>query len=134
MDISKFLSKVIGIYLIIMSLAMLINLPQFINSVNTLIHDAPLMFVTGCFTSILGILMVVSHNSWQWNWRVVITIFAWLILLKGVSIILFPQFIDRTAILFMQDTNVVYGTAGFDFVLGLLLCYFGYSHRIPHCK
>ena len=128
MDISKFLSKVIGIYLIIVSLAMLVNMPQFIKSVHNLIHDEPSMCVAGFVTCILGVLMVVSHNIWQWNWRMVITLFSWLVLLKGISIIFYPQFIGNTAILFMHNTHVTYSAAIIDLALGLLLCYFSYHH------
>lgn len=127
MDVSKFLSKAIGIYLIIVSIAMLVNMHQFIVNVNNLVNNAPLMFVTGFFTLILGILMVLSHNIWQWNWRVIITIIAWISLLKGASIILYPQFIDKSTILFIQNINIAYIAAGFDFVLGVLLTYFGFK-------
>lgn len=127
MDVSKFLSKAIGIYLIIVSIAMLVNMHQFTVNVNNLVNNAPLMFVTGFFTLILGILMVLSHNIWQWNWRVIITIIAWISLLKGASIILYPQFIDKSTILFIQNINIAYIAAGFDFVLGVLLTYFGFK-------
>lgn len=128
MAVSKFLSKVIGIYLIIVSIALLVNMQQFINLVNTLINDAPLMFVSGFFTLILGILMVVSHNIWQWNWRVLITIISWLTLFKGASIVLYPQFIDSMTILFVGSMNIAYIAAGMDLVLGVVLCYFGFRH------
>jgi len=127
MDISKFLSKVIGIYLIIVSLAMLINMHQFISYVNSLISDTPVLFVTGVFTLILGLFMVVSHNIWQWNWRVIITIFSWIALLKGASIVLCPQFIDKTTLLFVQNINIAYIAAGFDLIIGILLSYFGFK-------
>src|SRR5437867_102293 len=108
MDVSKFLSKVIGVYLIIISIVMFVNMPQFITYVKSLINDTSLLFVTGFFTLILGLLMVVSHNIWQWNWRVIVTIFAWIVLLKGASIILYPQFIDKTTLLFTQNMNIAY--------------------------
>jgi hypothetical protein len=128
MDISKFLSKVVGIYLMIVSIAMFLNMPQFIIHVNSLINDPPLLFVTGFFTLILGILMVVSHHIWQWNWRVIITIFAWIVLLKGASIIFYPQFIDKTTLLFIHHLDATYVGAGFDFVIGILLSYVGFKH------
>ena len=74
MDVSKFLSKAIGIYLVIVSVAMLVNTQQFITYVNGLINDAPLLFVTGFFTLVLGIVMVVSHNIWVNEWIVAVTI------------------------------------------------------------
>lgn len=126
MDISKFLSKVVGIYLVIISLVMLINMPQFLANINKLIHDATLMFVCGFFTIIIGILMVVSHNIWQWHWRVIITIIGWLSLVKGVSLLFYPQFIDSVSMHFIQNIPIAYATACLDLVLGLILLYVGY--------
>ena len=127
-DISKILSKVIGIYFIIVSTAMLVDMHQFIGYVNELVNNAPLMFVTGFFTIIIGILMVVSHNIWRWNWRIIITFIGWLTLLKGVSIIYYPKFIDKTTALLMQNTTIGYSAASINFALGLLLCFLGWHH------
>lgn len=127
MDISKFLAKVIGIYLIIVSIAFFINMGNMINVLKDLINDVPLMFVTGFFTLILGILMVVSHNIWQLNWRVIITIISWLTFLKGASIILYPYIIDKITFLFIQNGTFAYISIGFDFVIGILLSYCGFK-------
>jgi hypothetical protein len=127
MNTSKFLSKVIGLYLILISSAMLIDMNQFIASVTQMINDAPLLTVCGYFTVILGLLLVVSHNIWEWHWRVIITLFAWLVLIKGTSLIFFPQFIDSASMMFLQNIHVAYGTAGFDLILGILLAYLGFK-------
>ena len=126
MDVSKFLSKVIGVYLVIISIVMITNMHQFTVNITKLINDEPLMFVTGFFTLILGVLVVISHNVWQWNWRVIITIIAWISLFKGTTILLCPQLIDKTTIIFVQHTKVAYIAAGIDLALGLLLSYFGF--------
>jgi hypothetical protein len=125
MERSKFLSKVIGIYLVIVSIAMFINMPQFLSAINGMINDTPLMFTLGFIILILGILMVVSHNIWQWHWRVLITIIAWLILLKGVGILFYPQFIDQMTRQFTQNMNIAYASTMVDFLLGLLFCWLG---------
>lgn len=127
MDISKFLAKVIGVYLIIISIAMLMNLQQIMQMFSTFIYNSPIAFVAGCFTLIFGLLLVVRHNIWIWNWRVIITILGWIILLKGASIVLFPQFVDKSTMLFAQNINIAYLSVGLDFILGVLLSYFGFK-------
>lgn len=127
MDTSKFLAKVLGGYLIIVSTAMIVNMPQFITNVNNLINNAGLMLVSGFFTLIIGLLMVMSHNVWQWNWRVIITIFGWLALLKGASLVIYPQFLDQLSLLFISNTNAAFIGAGIDLILGLVLSYFGFK-------
>jgi hypothetical protein len=39
---------------------------------------------------IIGLLIVVSHNIWVKDYRVVITIFGWLSLVKGIAYMAFP--------------------------------------------
>lgn len=127
MNVSKFLGKVIGIYMILVSIAALINMPQFANMVSDLLNNTSLMYVSGFFTLIIGILLVVSHNIWEWSWRLIITIISWLILLKGASIIFYPQFIDKTSTLFAQNTGFAYGVVIFDLIIGLILISFGFK-------
>lgn len=127
MDVSKFLGKVIGIYLIILSISLFCGMNAFITYINSIINDMPLMFVTGFFTLIIGLLMVVSHNIWQWNWRVIITIISWITLFKGASIVLCPHFLDRATLLFTQNVSFAYGVTGFDFIIGVVLCYFAFK-------
>lgn len=127
MDTSKFLAKVIGIYETIISIAMLVNMHQFTNNISGLLNNAPLMLIVGSFTLILGVLLVVSHNIWQWNWRIIITIIAWIVLLKGASIVLYPHALDKLTILFIQNMIFAYTIASIDFILGIILIYFGFK-------
>ncbi|VEB32780.1 hypothetical protein [Legionella cherrii] len=127
MDTSKFLSKVLGIYLIVVSLAILINLHQFTLYVQELLKDGPLMLVLGFWTFTVGLLMVVAHNIWQWSWRLLITIIAWIILLKGANMIFYPHYIDRATLLFVQNNSIAYSAAGFDLIIGIILCYLGFK-------
>ncbi|KTC82270.1 Integral membrane protein (PIN domain superfamily) [Legionella cherrii] len=127
MDTSKFLSKVLGIYLIVVSLAILINLHQFTLYVQELLKDGPLMLILGFWTFTVGLLMVVAHNIWQWSWRLLITIIAWIILLKGANMIFYPHYIDRATLLFVQNNSIAYSAAGFDLIIGIILCYLGFK-------
>lgn len=126
MNNSKFLGKVIGIYLIIVSVMLFTNMQGNIDLINSLMTNAPLMFITGFITLILGLLLVVSHNVWQWNWRVIITLIGWMVLLKGLTILFFPRAIDETTTLFVQNLTVAYSFLGLDFIIGIVLVYFGF--------
>jgi uncharacterized membrane protein len=122
MDKSRFLAKAIGAYLLIVSLSMFINMHSFVHLINEMTRNEPLMFVTGFFTLIIGILLVLSHNVWEWDWRVIITLIAWLTLLKGASIIFHP------AMLYTYTATINYIGATIDVILGIILCYFGFKH------
>lgn len=126
MDVSKFLGKVLGVYLVILSVLMFVDTHQFTVYVTNLLHNPPLMFITGFFTLIIGILLVVGHNIWGWSWRLIITLIGWIVLVKGVSIIVYPHVIDRVTFYFVQDMSLAYASMGTNLVIGLILIYFGF--------
>lgn len=127
MDISKFISKVLGAYLIIISIVMMIDINTMLTFMTGFINDPPLVFITGIFTLLLGILLVATHNIWRWDWRLIITIIAWMVLLKGISVIAVPQFIDNLILLLIKNTYIYYISATIDLFLGILLSYFGFK-------
>lgn len=126
METSKFLAKVIGVYLFIVSIAMLINKQGFLLAVDQLTHDNSAMFIAGFFTIILGILIVIAHNVWQWNWRALITLIGWIGLIKGIAILFYPQIINSSAQIYLHSNTFYYLAACIDLTLGLVLCYFGF--------
>ncbi len=127
MERSIFLSKALGIYLLIVSLSMLINMPYFFIRVQLLMHDPNAMFITGFMTLILGILMVLSHNVWEWSWRVLVTIIAWLTLLKGMSVVACPTYLIDLTNSVSASKATIYSAAVIDLILALVLCYYGFN-------
>lgn len=128
MDLSKFLAKVLGPYLIIVSVLILLQ-GNFTARLEHLLSNADLLFVTGFFTLILGLLMVVAHNHWQKDWTLIITIISWLTLLKGLSLLVYPEHLIRISQYFIYNKVALYLSAGLDIILGLILSYEGYSSR-----
>lgn len=128
MDSSKKLTRILGLYIIIIGFALLINMDLFKTLIQNLIDDKPLMFVTGFFTLILGLIMVVIHNIWQWNWRLLTTLIGWIVLLKGLSLILFPSLIDKLTLIFLQNSMFGYLAAGINILLGFILCYCSFKN------
>jgi len=56
-----------------------------------LVKNRSLMIVFGYFSFVLGLVSVILHNLWTADWRVVITIFGWAALIKGVVAIGFSE-------------------------------------------
>jgi len=115
MDLSIFLDKVIGLYLVIVSIAMLANRKILPKLVKMYVHHEPLFFTEGAFALVIGVLLVVSHNIWTSDWRVIITIIAWLTLAKGVGRLLAPESLAKWA-----GRNFKYFTP-ITFVIGIIL-------------
>jgi len=91
MDLSIFLAKVLGLYFVIGAVICLVKNKDIRKLVDSFADNVGLLYVTGIFTVILGLMMVVSHNIWDNSWRVVITLIGWFILLKGLAWLFLPK-------------------------------------------
>lgn len=128
MELSFFLSKALGFYFLILGFGMMINVNRFRFILLNIIDDAALLFVTGVYALILGILLVVSHNVWTMDWRVIITLVGWGALLKSTLLVLYPSFIMRVSKKWLLNNPAYYITFFIVFVIGIYLIYMGYSH------
>lgn len=126
MPVSKFLSKALGLYFLIISSVMFINMSEFLKHLHALVNDEPVMFLAGFITVILGILMVVAHNFWQWHWRLMITLIAWFTLIKGIVLLVHPVLIQEFSLSWAERLSFAYSGAVLDFVLGLIFLYAGF--------
>lgn len=126
MDISIFLAKVISLYLIILSIAIFINSARFPSMLNEIFVTPANIFMAGILTLIIGILLVVSHNIWQANWRVVITILAWLTFISGIIRVACPQFAFNRLKKMTKGGFVTISVIAL--LIGLFLGYFGFFY------
>jgi len=91
MDTSIFLAQFFGWYMIIMGVIILVRGEAFLEELLKEIEDKGFLLLGGYLTLFLGLGMVILHNIWTEDWRVIITILGWLTLLKGILLIAFSK-------------------------------------------
>lgn len=126
MEVSIFLGRALGIYLLIVGLSMLFNYRVFFNSFQQWNEQPGVITLTAFLSIMLGILMVLVHNVWVLDWRLVITLLAWLTLIKGIIRLNFPHVVPRTMEYFHQHKSGYYGLAAFCLVLAVFLLIFSF--------
>jgi hypothetical protein len=85
---TAFLGRLIGLYLIFISLAMAAHKQTTIESMNALVHNPPVLFVIGVIAVAAGLAMVLGHNIWSGGvLPVIVTLTGWLLLSKGVLLL-----------------------------------------------
>ncbi len=52
---------------------------------------------TGYITFLLGLITVILHTLWVFDWRVVITVLGWVTLIKGITKVVFPGHVHKQA-------------------------------------
>ena len=80
MELSVFLAKVLGLYLVIVAPAALLNRKHFPRLIKEFSDSLAMVVLSGFVALVLGLLLVVSHNVWTADWRVIITLLGWVTL------------------------------------------------------
>jgi hypothetical protein len=132
MNTSRSIARLMGPVLLVIGIGMAFGLMMegagYSNLLKEFIANRALIFLTGMLALAAGVAIVNVHNVWAPDWRVIITILGWLLVLRGVMLLVFPLtvqvFGDRIA---ASEAGVTAGAA-FTFVLGAILCIMGYEH------
>ena len=86
-----YLAKLLGLYCIIVALAMSAKKQQALKTVNEWVRSPPLMMLTSAITLALGLALVVGHNVWSGGaLPITVTVVGWLTLIKGLAFLAIP--------------------------------------------
>lgn len=95
METSIFLAKVVGLSGAISTLAIIIRYRAFTEMEEQASKNPIILYLSGFTIVVLGSLLVSSHQVWTGDWRVIITIIGWALLVKGVLRIFFPELVMK---------------------------------------
>jgi len=88
--LSNYLAELWGISIVIISLVMLVK-DKHIKKIFASIETEENFFFWGMLSSVVGVATILAHNIWVSDWPVVITIFGWVALIKGLALLLIPE-------------------------------------------
>src|ERR1035437_6385401 len=90
-----FLSRLIGLYCILVALSMMGRRQATVETVTALLQNPSLMFIVGAITLAAGLAMVLSHNiSSGGALDFVITVVGWMTLNKSLFFLFLPREVE----------------------------------------
>lgn len=125
MELSIFLAKLMGLYLIVVCSAALVQRKKLEKLIDSFGDNQALMVVTGALFLILGLAVVLTHNIWTRDWRVIITVLGWLTLVKSGLRLFAADKLKPIARKFMKIAPIVWLVF---LALGVYLAYTGFSY------
>src|SRR6266851_4982702 len=128
MSTSLFLAKLIGPVMLVIGLAVFANQRGFRDMAEEFMASRALLFLSGLLIMPVGIAIVLTHNIWTANWRVLITIFGWLCAIGGALRLFGPLFVVTAGHALLKQPYFTTVAAAIWVVLGLLFSFFGYRH------
>jgi hypothetical protein len=126
-----FLSRLIGLYCLLVALSMITRRQATLESITALLHDPAMMFVLGAITLAAGLAMVLAHNLWSGGPLVVIvTLVGWVTLVKSLSFLfLSPETESGLFLGQLHYRQLFYLYTAISLVLGIYLTYSGFKSR-----
>ena len=86
-----FLSRLIGLYCIVIALSMMTRRQATVETVTALLQNPSMMLIVGIITLAAGLAMVLAHNIWSGGALVVVvTLVGWITLIKSLFFLFLP--------------------------------------------
>jgi vacuolar-type H+-ATPase subunit I/STV1 len=126
---THFLSRLIGLYFMIVAIAMATHRQATVDTFTAIVHNPSLMLVLGMIILSAGLAIVLAHNLWSGGVvTVLVTIIGWLTLAKGVFFLVAPTEAEAGFYLnTLHYAQLFYLYVAIDFVLGAFLAYGGFT-------
>jgi hypothetical protein len=126
---TTFLSRLIGLYLILISLSMVAHKQATIETMTALIHNPPELYVIGVIAMVAGLAMVLGHNVWSGGvLPLLVTLTGWLLLTKAALLLfLAPEAVYGLLLARTRFEQLFYVYAAFVLILGLCVAYGGFT-------
>lgn len=91
MELSILVAKLYSVMAVVLGLGILSNPKYYRKAFLELLESRAALFYSGVVALVIGVFLVTYHNIWVKSWVVIITVIGWAALVKGVSLILFPE-------------------------------------------
>ncbi len=124
MDLSLFLAKLLGLYLLIVALDLLLRRKELESAVKDFASSKGLLVFSGSISLVLGLAIAIGHPIFELSWRGLITLFGYLLILKGVMRMAFPSHLQKKIVfLFQKRYWIMFFIL---IILGIYLTYSGF--------
>ncbi len=126
METSVFIARILGIFYLTAATGMILNRKFYRHFMEEFCGNPVIIFFSGMLALIIGLVIVLTHNKWEADWSVIITVIGWIGLIKGVWIIIFPNSITRVMRFYKEKEYSLLIHSTMAFILGVCLAFFGF--------
>ncbi len=130
MDTSKFIAKILGVCFLAAGLGYILSGQHWRNIFEGFSEPSVSTFLFSLALIVAGMAIVKYHNIWQNNWKIWITLYGWICLIKGTLFLIFPNFPSSFIHLLDEAPDDYFIGAGVvNVLIGLMFGYFGFIHK-----
>ena len=122
-----YLSRLIGLLLLIFSLSMVVDKPKAMETMQSLVADRSALLIIGAAGTAAGLALVLGHQRWSGGvLPVVVTVLGWVLLVRGIVLLFLPYPTTARLVDWFRFEQLFYVYLGFSAALGLYLAVHGF--------
>jgi hypothetical protein len=124
---SIFLAQLMGPVILAAAISLFINGEQQVAMAREFLESPSLIYISGLLVMTAGLAIVLYHNVWVFDWRLIITVLGWLAVIGGTMRIVFFRTVEKLGEAMLDKTWAITVAGMVWFVAGAVLCFFGYT-------
>jgi uncharacterized membrane protein len=126
MDNSIYIARLLGPVLVILGLSFLFDYPDFNHIVREIIDSSTLTFILCALGLLGGVALILAHNVWVKDWRLIITVLGWWTAFESAVCLIVPHVALQRIFLPLLGSTLVLVSGVLQLLTGGILSYFGY--------
>lgn len=120
------LARLIGPLLLLIVLAVALDRTRLTVAAREHLASPALIQLTAVIALVAGLAMVNSHNLWIADWRVLVTLMSWFVLINGAVRLVLPRLVQRQGNAVMNRVWPMWLGVGVALLVGAVLTWQGY--------
>jgi hypothetical protein len=125
MELSIFLAKWLGLYLLIVAADLLLRRHELEGAVRDFASSKGLLVFSGSISLLIGLAIVIAHPVYEGDWRGFITLLGYLIILRGAVRVAFPTHLQKRILSFFHRSY--WAVFLILLIVGVYLTYSGFT-------
>ena len=109
MDTTLLVAKVMGVYLVVSGLFIIVKGKTLPHLLRDFFDHPAVVYLTGVILVFMSSVYLIEYNIWDGSWKTLVTIFVWMVLIKGLMYVFAPKMLDEMSIRRFKSSFGVYG-------------------------
>jgi len=119
-----YLGRLLGLYCVILALAMMSHKSTTVDTMTALVHDAPLLFYVSILAMVAGLAIVLAHNVWSGGaLPILVTLVGWMAFIKGLIFMILSPATSVAYYEALRYVQLFYFYMSITLIIGLYLTY-----------
>lgn len=126
METSILIARILGVTYLAFGLGLVFSPSFYKREIPKLVENPALLIYGGLIATVLGCVIIQYHNIWTNNWTTAITVIGWIGLVKGITLLVFPESYKVYKNTIFHEDYLLKILIPITFIVGAAFVYFGF--------